>query len=419
MRILHTSDWHLGVTNGPVSRGPDHDLFLDWLTRTLEDHTVDALVVAGDVFDSMQPSAEALTRYYRFLAGVGRTGVRQVVIVGGNHDSASRLDAPAEVLQALQVHVVGGLAGSIQDERALVPLQDRAGIVRAVALAVPYVHEFRLGVRTTDPDHAAVRRLFTERFTRLYADLADRARASFPGLPLVATGHLTLGPAAREDYPQEIHQVGRIEGLPPSVLDPRLQYAALGHIHRSYPVAGGRGWYAGSPLPISLPEARTPRRVLLVDLDPDPDGTATVTPVDVPSFRALRELRGSPADLLAGVRSLTWSEPLPPLLYGRAVSDQPEPLLAGEIHAALAAFPEANRPVLVELWDLATPLRPADEEATPTDLRELTPADVFTALCRARGVTDTEALEAAFADLATLSEEDLVARVARITEGRP
>ena len=103
MRILHTSDWHLGLSLGGLGLGPDHDLFLQWLRGALRDHAVDALVVAGDVFDTMQPSAEAQARYFRFLADVAETGVQQVVIVGGNHDSPSRLDAPAEVLAALKV----------------------------------------------------------------------------------------------------------------------------------------------------------------------------------------------------------------------------------------------------------------------------------------------------------------------------
>ena len=424
MRIVHSSDWHLGLSHGATARGADHDLFLAWLGEQLRELGADALLVAGDVFDSMQPSADALARYYRFLATAASTGVRHVVITGGNHDSASRLDAPAEVLQALSVHVVGGIGGDPESwRRCLVPLRDAdqsgvQGKVTAVVLAVPYVHEWRLGVRTTDLDTAAVRAAFTQRFGAVYSWLCDQAHATWPGVPLVGMGHLTLGPASREDYPHEIHQVGSIESLPDSVLDGRMQYVALGHIHRSYPVAQRRGWYCGSPVAVSLPESRTPRRVLCVDLDPDPGASATVTPVLVPTFRALRELTGPPDQLVADVAGLSWSEPLPPLLFCRAVCDTPQPDLSSRLYDALSAFPESARPVLVELRDV----RPGDaasedESPPPPALADLTVADVFAELCRARGIAEPEPLQAAFATLSSAGDAELEALCARVRAG--
>ncbi len=409
MRILHTSDWHLGIRHGAVSRGPDHDLFLEWLQETLAEREVDALVIAGDVFDAMQPSAGALSRYYRFLGQVAATGVAQVLIVGGNHDSASRLDAPSEVLSALDVHVVGGI-GSAEEtwDRCVVPLKTRAGEVGAVALAVPYVHEFRLGVRTTDPDHALVRAQFRERYGAVYTHLADLARARFPGVPIVATGHLTLGTeSTREDYPQEIHQVGSLQGMPVGILDPRIQYTALGHIHRSYPVDPERRvWYCGSPVAFSLPEGKTPRKVLQVDVNADPEGAPEVTPLTVPPPRALRELRGTPDALLAEVRSLSWEEPLPPLLFCRVVADTMPTGLPQSIHEALQTFDEGQRPCQVELrQERATPLAFDAAQHVRPALGDLRPAEVFRTLCEARGRDDIEALDAAFGTLAGASDD--------------
>jgi exonuclease SbcD len=410
MRILHTSDWHLGVRHGAVSRGPDHDHFLAWLTQTLAEREVDVLVVAGDVFDAMQPSAGALSRYYRFLAQVAASGVAQVLIVGGNHDSASRLDAPSEVLSALDVHVVGGIGAAEESwARCVVPLRTRSGEVEAVALAVPYVHEFRLGVRTTDPDHALVRAQFRERFGAVYTHLVDLARARFPGLPLVATGHLTLGrESTRDDYPQQIHQVGSLEGLPVSLLDPRIQYTALGHIHRSYPVdPERRAWYSGSPVAFSLPEAKTPRKVLLVDVNQVPDGKAEVTALTVPAPRALLELRGAPDALLAEVKGLRWPEPLPPLLFCRVVADTLPAGLLQALHDALGAFDEGQRPSLVELrQERSTPLAFDGAERVLPALGDLKPAEVLRTLCEARGRDDTEALGAAFGTLAGATDDD-------------
>ncbi len=418
MRIIHSSDWHLGMLHGAVSRAADHDHFFEWLLAQLTEQAADTLLLAGDVFDSMQPSADALRRYYRFLVRVAGTGVKQVVVVGGNHDSASRLEAPAEVLAALDVHVVGGVGGSEASwASCLVPLRGRGGDIEAVCLAVPYVHEFRLGVRTSSLDLADVRESFRERFTALYAWLADEAERRWPGLPIVATGHLTLGAANPEDYPHEIHQVGTLDGLPESILDPRIRYAALGHIHSSYPVGDARrAWYSGSPIAFSLPEARRQRRVLQVDIDGD--GAVTVAPLLVPGGRDLLELRGTPEALDAALRGLTWTSPLPPLLFCRVVADVLPSDMSPRLHEVLAVFPDDARPVVVELrQERASVPTGAELEPTEVELDALSPVEVFATLCRSRGQAEDDVLMGAFAQLASVGEDDFQAMLAAAAGG--
>ncbi|TVQ94977.1 MAG: exonuclease subunit SbcD [Deltaproteobacteria bacterium] len=421
MRILHTSDWHLGISHGVVRRDEDHDHFLRWLLDEIEARQIDALIIAGDVFDVMHPSAEAQRRYFGFLAQLAATDLPQVVVIGGNHDSATRLQAPSEALRALRAHVVGGIgADEATWERCVVPLRDRAGEIRAVALAVPYVHEFRLGVRTTDLDHQAIRRAFTERFGALYRGLADLAEARWPGLPLVGTGHLTLGEADSSDYPQEIHQVGTIDGLSTQILDPRMQYVALGHIHRCYPVdKDRRAWYSGSPLAMSLPEQASPRRVLDVTLSADPRGEPTIEKVEVPAPRALIEIRGTPDEVLRRTYGLKWSEPLPPLLFYRVLTDTMPTELLEKLNKVLDKSPSDKRPTLIELrQERLTPI-PRLEEELPLSLRELEPIQVFSTLCQSQGRADTDELERAFQTLVSARDEDLEERIAEITGERP
>ncbi|MBN1178236.1 MAG: exonuclease subunit SbcD [Anaerolineae bacterium] len=407
VRILHTSDWHLGLSTGCVSRLPEQQRFLAWLAALLAEQAVDALVVAGDVFDSMQPSAEAQEAYYRFLAGLAATGVRDVVVVGGNHDSPSRLDAPREVLAALGVHVVGGLAAPEEPlDMAVVPLRRRGSeTVEAVCLAVPYVHEYRLGVRTTDLDRGAVAEAFRVRFTELYSRLVDRAQALYSGLPVIATGHMVLGEVRREDYTAEIHQVGFIKGLPASVLDPRLAYTALGHIHRAYPVEEGHAWYSGSPLPVSVADCTVARNVLLVEL-PEA-GPPAIAPIRVPVFRELRVIEGSPVDLVRDLKALTSSAPLPPLVHVRACLDGPEPRLRETITAALDAHAEPKRPVLIGVQEVFVGATEDVDPVPQAGLDEMTEAEVFARLCQATRTTDAEELQRAFATLLSWPEEEL------------
>jgi exonuclease SbcD len=444
MRLLHTADWHLGVSSAHISRGPDHDLFLDWLLEQLESREIDALLVAGDIFDAYQPSAEVTERLFGFLAKVFATGVPQVVLVGGNHDSASRLQAPASVLRALDVHVVGGLTReSVERGDHVIGLRGRSGEMEAVVLAVPYVHEFRLGIRTTDSDHTEVHRRFTEAFRGVYAELTDQAAARYPGLPIVATGHLTVGHDVQsEDYGQEIHQVGSIDALPASLFDQRIQYVALGHIHRSYPTDDQkRVWYSGSPIPISLPEAQTRRRVLQVDLGPQAevaphaDGSpqshapraeapnaeapAAVTPIDIPLGRQLLKLEGDADDLPAAIRALKWSEPLPPLLYLHARADELPSDFASRVLDATASHPEGARPAIAETRQIrVTPLARMEPEEVP-QLEDLEPGEVFATLVRGTGAQLDDPLKAAFGHLLGMTDDDLQAEVTRLEEERP
>ena len=419
MRILHTSDWHLGLSTGAVSRLEDQRCFLDWLARQLAVEKVDALIVAGDIFDSVQPSAEAQEVYYRFLAGLPATGVRQVVIVGGNHDSPSRLEAPREVLSALNVHVVGGLpAQGAPLDPLVVPLRARGSDeVDAVCLAVPFVHEYRLGVRTTALDRGSVAEAFRERFTELYARLADRAEDLFPGRVMVATGHLVLEGASYDAGRDEIHQVGFIGGLPPSILDPRLAYVALGHIHRAWPVVEGRAWYCGSPVPVSVSEAELARKVLLVDLSSE--SAPKVAPVEVPCFRELRAMEGAPDELELAIRSLTSAASLPPLLHLRAILEGPEPGLRERLMEAVAEAPVGSRPQIVELRERYAGPELVVSEAPVTRLDELSVAEVFERLCRSVGVQESDELAKALVSLQSASEEDFDASlgVARGGEG--
>ena len=414
MRLLHTSDWHLGAALDGVAREADHALFLDWLLATVEAEAIDVLVVAGDVFDIAQPSAEAQRQYYRFLARAAGSRLAGVVVVGGNHDSASRLDAPEQVLGALNVHVVGGIdADPGTWDRCLRPIRDSAGNLLAVVVAVPYVHEYRLGVRTTRGDDKDTRRELRTAFTRLYKRLADRAAGRWPGVPLIATGHLTAAGAAKDDYVTHIHQIDRAGALPASIFDRRFDYVALGHIHRAFAIEDRPIWYCGSPIPLRLGETATPRKVLLVDFALGQP--ARVTPREVPRFRDLVQLDGDRAAVEEALVNLRSDAPLPAIVYARVAVDGYDPGVQAALQDALGRRPEAEqaRPHLAVVRQETTAAATAaaaaawDEPAVPPSLRDLSPEDVFRRLCADRGETVDTSLLAAFRDLLSGPGESL------------
>lgn len=409
LHLLHTSDWHLGATLGPAARDDEHRLFLAWLLEVLTEQQIDVLVLAGDIFQLAQPSADAQRMYYRFLAEVGRkTHVRQVVVVGGNHDSASRLDAPREVLDVLNVHVVGGLSGGAdEDERCLCPIRGPAGEVEAVVVAVPFVHEFRLGVRLAGQPADELQRAFVEAFARLYERLADLAEQRFPGVPLIATGHLTAAGTLKEEYGTEIHQVGTIAGLPGSIFDPRFDYVALGHIHRMFPIQGSRAWYSGSPLPMRFEEARSPRFVLKVTVDPSlaAEDRVHVQPLPVPCWRDLVELRGRESEIKAALARLRSDRPLPPLIHVDLEVDALTNTATQGLLDAVAPRPDGSRPVVVDVRQIRMSADTSAAAEPVIRLADLTPEQVFVRLHLARNRTEPDsAVLQAFRAL--LSETD-------------
>jgi len=400
-RILHTSDWHLGATLEGASRDEEHERFLAWLETTLANERVEVLVIAGDVFDQSQPSAEAQRMYYRFLHRVGLGGlVRKVVVVGGNHDSASRLDAPAELLAGLDVHVVGGLQADPSTwDRCLCPLRNQRGEIDAVVAAVPFVHEYRLGVRTVLREPAEVRASFRQEFSRLYRELTDRALTMSNGAPVIATGHLacTAQGASLEkgDTPFEVHMIGLIGALDPAIFDPRIAYVALGHIHRSYRVGDSAAWYSGTPVPMSLAEAGSGKRKVLI-AEVGRSEPASVRAIEVPRWRGVVEVAGAPSEVGPKLASLSWSEDLPPLVFVTVEVEAHLPGIEAQVRTAFESNPRKGAKLLRVQEKLRAGREATEATSEPGEvLRDLAPEDVFRRLCAEHRVeVDTDLLAA-------------------------
>ncbi len=267
MRLLLTSDWHLGQSFHQFDRRAEHQAFLDWLLGVLEAEAVDALLIAGDVFDTSNPSAQAQAQLYRFLAEARRRLPRLgIVMTAGNHDSPGRLEAPAPLLSALDAHVLGqvGRQGDVDAAlgRLLVPLRDAAGREAAWCIAMPFLRPDDLPrvEGADDPYASGVAALYRRAFA-----LADARRQ--PGQAIVALGHLHLaGGEVSEDSERRI-VIGGAEALPAGIFDPRIAYVGLGHLHRAQRIGGDpTRRYCGSPLPMSFSEVGYRHQVVLVEL---------------------------------------------------------------------------------------------------------------------------------------------------------
>ena len=139
MKILHTSDWHLGRALYGRKRYEEYEAFLDWLAALIEGEDIDVLLVAGDVFDNSTPSNHAQELYYRFLCRVAASPRRHVVVTAGNHDSPSFLNAPRELLKFLNIHVVGCASELPEDEVILIAGPDHDPLL--IVCAIPYLRD--------------------------------------------------------------------------------------------------------------------------------------------------------------------------------------------------------------------------------------------------------------------------------------
>ncbi|MEM1349531.1 MAG: exonuclease SbcCD subunit D C-terminal domain-containing protein [Myxococcota bacterium] len=409
MNVLHTSDWHLGVSADIAPRHEEHERFLTWLIHELCAREIDLLLHAGDTFHYVQPSARCLQMYYDFLAKCARdTNVRQIVITGGNHDSASRLDAPRSILEALNVHVVGAMSANPKTwEDAIIPVVGSSGHVECVVVAVPYIHESRLGVSATGRTPREIRDDLVLRFTELYAMLADQAKQLHPDVPLLGMGHLTCYPDGRGqidgDFGTPLH-MAELGSLPPTIFGLEYSYVALGHIHRMFEIPGPNAWYPGSPVPTDIIEARTPRHVLGVTVDPaKPDAQAPVTKIEVPLWRRSIELAGTLEQVTDELAKIEWVEELHPYLYVEVHVEQPLHNGVRAIEELLDTIEEQRRPRLVKYKETMVGQDGAEVRADPFDdapLSELDPVDVFTKLYTLKHeAAPTEEILAAFHSL--------------------
>nr|MCU0347519.1 exonuclease subunit SbcD [Saprospiraceae bacterium] len=256
MKILHTSDWHLGQKFISRDREEEHRLALDWLVQTIEKEQVDLLLVAGDVFDIGSPPNYARALYFNFLKKVVRTKCRHIVITGGNHDSPQMLEAPRELLQLLDVHVVGAASEQVGDE--IIVLKNEQGEPEAVVAAVPFLRDQDLRrAASSDGGQERIERI-KEGILAHYVAVGEAVVTDFAKLkiPKIAMAHLCVTGAEASDKQDNIY-LGNVENIRADQFPSVFGYVALGHIHRPQKIGGLKQVrYSGSLIPLSFSETK-------------------------------------------------------------------------------------------------------------------------------------------------------------------
>ncbi|MRX10893.1 exonuclease subunit SbcD [Pseudoduganella sp. FT25W] len=405
MRLLHTSDWHLGQSLHNFERHYEHQRFLDWLLDAIVAEQADVLLIAGDVYDNANPSSATQKQLYRFLRQAReRAPHLNLIVIAGNHDSPGRLDAPGPLLEAHGTRVIGAVQrnadGEIDIESLVLPLTGRSGAVEAWCLAVPFLPpgdvprgELPEGA---DPYLAGIALLYRQAF-----ELAQSKRQD--GQAIIAMGHCHMVDGQMSNDSERRIVIGGTEMLPAGIFDPAIAYAALGHLHLAQNVGKQEHIrYSGSPLPLSFAEVNYAHQILRIDLE----GAAVreIAPVPVPRAVELLRVPSRPAPLTQVLEELAELAPpdappeQQPYLEVRVLLEQPEPGLRARIEAALD-----GKPVRLAKIETSTAARASsiDKEVMTLDqLEKLKPDDIFRQLYAQRFGNEAPADQlSAFAEL--------------------
>ena len=358
LRMMHIADLHIGQVLRYQSRAAEHQFMLEWVIEQINTHEIDALLIAGDIFDAPNPKPAAQAIFYQFLARASQCqSIRAIVVIAGNHDSAKRMCAMCAPLNLLNVHILGAV-----EERSeawndwLIPIRGPDDTVLATVAGLPFIHEFQLSF-PRNLGRAQNAKLLKKNLKELYSHFVDLSHELYGPVPVVGMGHLSaMSEDATVGYmPKEVHAFLE-NALDGEIFDERYHYVALGHIHKSYRVRGDSNvWYSGSPLACSIDEAEdgTERGGLLIEISPEVSHPVPQKLV-MPMQRRLLRYRGSKETLLEVLTALPETLVHPHFLWLELTENHQYIDLHKELKQHLAEHYPEKTPIIIHLNEIGS-----------------------------------------------------------------
>ncbi|MCF7505125.1 exonuclease subunit SbcD [Vibrio sp. L3-7] len=373
MKILHTSDWHLGQNFYNKSRKNEHERFLQWLLEQVTDRDIDAIIVAGDIFDTSTPPSYAREMYNKFVVDSNKIGC-QLVLLGGNHDSVSVLKETQQLLKYMGADVI---PNTNEDHATqVVELKGKGGEVEALVCAIPFIRP--RDVLTSQAGVSGVERQkqLGDAIKQHYKDVYDAAvekRDTFANrdtMPIIATGHLTAMGVKQSDSVRDIY-VGNLDGFAADGF-PNADYIALGHIHRPQVVAKREHIrYCGSPIPLSFDELKSQKQVCVVEFV---EGERTISQLSVPTFQPLAEVKGDLSEIESQLNQYIGLEEGQSVWLSIEVQAQD---YLSDLQERMRALTEGLNVEVLQLRRARERRNQSLEQESAETLAELTPMDVF------------------------------------------
>jgi exonuclease SbcD len=306
MKILHTSDWHLGQSFFTKSRKEEHQGFINWLLQQVTIEQVDAVIIAGDIFDTGTPPSYAREMYNQFVVDMQQLNC-VLVVLGGNHDSVSTLNESKQILACLNTFVVASTGISIDEQVFTIP--DKQGQPGTILCAVPFIRA-RDVLQSTAGETGLQKRqalgdAIKQHYQTLYQIALTKKQDSGLDLPIIATGHLTALGVSQSESVRDIY-IGTLDGFAAEGF-PAADYIALGHIHKPQIVAKSEHIrYCGSPIPLSFDELGTQKQVMLVEFTGAQ--RTSLQPIDIPIFQPMQVIKGDLSTIETALKLLKNNE---------------------------------------------------------------------------------------------------------------
>ncbi|CAK1853706.1 exonuclease subunit SbcD [Vibrio crassostreae] len=373
MKILHTSDWHLGQNFYNKSRKNEHERFLQWLLEQVTEHDIDAIIVAGDIFDTSTPPSYAREMYNKFVVDSNKIGC-QLVLLGGNHDSVSVLKETQQLLKYMGADVI---PNTNEDHATqVVELKGKNGDVEALVCAIPFIRPRDVLTSQAGVTGVARQKQLGDAIKQHYQSVYDAAvekRATFENsehMPIIATGHLTAMGVQQSDSVRDIY-VGNLDGFAADGF-PDADYIALGHIHRPQVVAKREYIrYCGSPIPLSFDELKSQKQVCVVEFV---EGVRTISQLAVPTFQPLAEIKGDLSEIESQLNQYIGLDG--ELSVWLSIEVQAQDYLS-DLQERMRTLTEGLNVEVLQLRRARERRNQALEQESAETLSELSPMDVF------------------------------------------
>jgi exonuclease SbcD len=391
---LHTADWHLGLRLYKKDIYEEHRFFFSWLLDLIREREIDVLMISGDIFDQANPTNEARALYYEFLVQLIQRKCK-VIITGGNHDSPGILNAPKEILEMLDVQVIGSASAVVTEE-----IIDLGTVVIAAVhyLREPDIHALTKGIAYDD------RRQQVRDGIRRHYDLVAEACASYDA-PVIAMGHLYAAGSSTTDS-ERLIQMGNQSAVGADDFSSRFSYVALGHIHRPQIVNGQQHIrYSGSPVPLSFSERDDSKIVIELEIK----GKEIVqVNHQIPVFRELVRFKGTLKEVMDQAES--YKKTGPAKAFGELHIE--EETMDPAIYADAARFVADWESEYIDIVNYGISIKNdtvrMGEFSETVDLREIQPLDVITRMMDSggMGLEDQALIRNAFLELLGMDDEN-------------
>ncbi len=373
MKLLHTSDWHLGHRLHEQSQYEEQQCFLNWLIHFVDEQKVDVLLVAGDIFDTGTPSAQSLALYYNFLMNLKATCCKHVVITGGNHDAPGTLNAPKEILKALNIHVVGKATDELADE----VLEIEVNGEKVIVAAVPYLRDQDIRRAVAGESFSDIGDRYKNALIKHYQQVAGYCEeVNVDNCPVIGMGHLFAVGGTTSDSEQTIY-VGNAGDIGADDFPSTFDYIALGHLHR-YQSIKDKIRYCGTPYVLSFSEVNHQKKIVTLEIENNT--ISHITDHELPVFRIISQVKGSLNECITELNLLaSRQEELMPYAEVILLSNDNEALAFSDIHEAVKDLDVRVLKVSFdkekERWDrlLESPLA--------KEIKDFSPLEVFRLKC--------------------------------------